>query len=140
MTETSPVTHINPFNGKRKVGSIGVPISDTLCRIVDLEDGVTEMPLGKPGELIVKGPQVMRGYKGMPEETANVLKDGWMYTGDIATMDEDGYFYIVDRKKDMIISGGYNVYPRDIDEVYYGNPKVEECCPSAFPIPSVERM
>jgi long-chain acyl-CoA synthetase len=91
------------------------------------------MPIGKPGELIVKGPQVMRGYKGMAEETANVLKDGWMYTGDIATMDEDGYFYIVDRKKDMIISGGYNVYPRDIDEVYYGNPKVEEACSIGVP-------
>jgi long-chain acyl-CoA synthetase len=133
MTETCPVTHTNPFNGKQKVGSIGLPISDTLSRIVDLDDGVTDMPIGKPGELIVKGPQVMRGYKGMAEETANVLKDGWMYTGDIATMDEDGYFYIVDRKKDMIISGGYNVYPRDIDEVYYGNPKVEECCSIGIP-------
>ena len=133
MTETCPVTHTNPFNGKQKVGSIGLPLSDTLARIVDLDDGVTDMPIGKPGELIVKGPQVMKGYKGMPEETTNVLKDGWMYTGDIATMDEDGYFYIVDRKKDMIISGGYNVYPRDIDEVYYGNPKVEECCSIGVP-------
>jgi long-chain acyl-CoA synthetase len=133
MTETCPVTHTNPFNGKQKVGSIGLPLSDTLARIVDLDDGVTDMPIGKPGELIVKGPQVMKGYKGMAEETANVLKDGWMYTGDIATMDEDGYFYIVDRKKDMIISGGYNVYPRDIDEVYYGNPKVEECCSIGVP-------
>jgi long-chain acyl-CoA synthetase len=133
MTETCPVTHTNPFNGKQKVGSVGLPISDTLSRIVDLDDGVTDMPIGKPGELIVKGPQVMRGYKDMPEETANVLKDGWMYTGDIATMDEEGYFYIVDRKKDMIISGGYNVYPRDIDEVYYGNPKVEEACSIGIP-------
>ena len=133
MTETCPVTHTNPFNGEQKVGSIGLPLSDTLARIVDLDDGVTDMPIGKPGELIVKGPQVMKGYKGMPEETANVLKDGWMYTGDIATMDEDGYFYIVDRKKDMIISGGYNVYPRDIDEVYYGNSKVEEACSIGVP-------
>jgi long-chain acyl-CoA synthetase len=133
MTETCPVTHINPFNGKQKVGSIGLPISDTLARIVDLDDGITDMPIGKPGELIIKGPQVMRGYKGMPEETANVLKDGWMYTGDIATMDEEGYFYIVDRKKDMIISGGYNVYPRDIDEVYYENPKVQEACSIGIP-------
>jgi len=99
MTETCPVTHINPFNGKQKAGSIGLPISDTLAKIVDLNDGVAEMPIGQPGELIVKGPQVMKGYKGMPEETANVLKDGWMYTGDIATMDEEGYFFIVDRKK-----------------------------------------
>ncbi|MCX5847925.1 MAG: long-chain fatty acid--CoA ligase [Deltaproteobacteria bacterium] len=133
MTETCPVTHMNPFNGKQKVGSVGLPCSDTLARIVDLDNGVTDMPIGQPGELIVKGPQVMRGYKGMPEETANVLKDGWMYTGDIATMDEEGYFYIVDRKKDMIISGGYNVYPRDIDEVYYGNPKVEEACSIGIP-------
>lgn len=133
MTETCPVTHMNPFNGKQKVGSVGLPCSDTLARIVDLDDGVTDIPVGKPGELIVKGPQVMKGYKGMPEETANVLKDGWMYTGDIATMDEEGYFYIVDRKKDMIISGGYNVYPRDIDEVYYENPKVQEACSIGIP-------
>jgi long-chain acyl-CoA synthetase len=133
MTETCPVTHMNPFKGKQKVGSIGLPASDTLARIVDLEDGVTDMPVGKPGELIIKGPQVMRGYKGMPEETINVLKDGWMFTGDIATMDEEGYFYIVDRKKDMIISGGYNVYPRDIDEIYYGHPKVQEACSIGIP-------
>jgi long-chain acyl-CoA synthetase len=99
MTETCPVTHVNPFSGKQKIGSVGLPVSDTLSRIVDLDDGVTDMPVGKPGELIIKGPQVMRGYKGKPEETAIVLKDGWMYTGDIATMDEDGYFFIVDRKK-----------------------------------------
>jgi len=134
MTETTPVTHVNPFaGGARKVGSIGVPISDTLCRIVDLDNGTTDMPVGQPGELIVKGPQVMRGYKDKPEETAACLKDGWMYTGDIATMDEDGYFYIVDRKKDMIISGGYNVYPRDIDEVYYEHPKVQEACSIGVP-------
>ena len=133
MTETCPVTHTNPFAGVRKPGSVGIPISDTLSRIVNMEDGVTDMPFGERGELIVKGPQVMKGYKGMADETANVLKDGWMHTGDIATMDEDGYFYIVDRMKDMIISGGYNVYPRDIDEVYYGNPKVEECCSIGIP-------
>jgi long-chain acyl-CoA synthetase len=134
MTETTPVTHINPFaGGARKVGSIGVPIPDTECRIVDLDSGTTDMPVGQPGELIIKGPQVMKGYKDMPEETANSLKDGWMYTGDIATMDEDGYFYIVDRKKDMIISGGFNVYPRDIDEVYYEHPKVQEACSIGIP-------
>ena len=134
MTETTPVTHVNPFaGGARKVGSIGVPISDTLCRIVDLDSGTTDMPVGQPGELIIKGPQVMKGYKDKPEETAACLKDGWMFTGDIATMDEDGYFYIVDRKKDMIISGGYNVYPRDIDEVYYEHPKVQEACSIGIP-------
>ncbi|MGD0021045.1 MAG: long-chain fatty acid--CoA ligase [Smithellaceae bacterium] len=136
MTETTPVTHNNPFaDGARKVGSVGLPISDTLCRIVDLEEGKKDMPIGERGELIIKGPQVMRGYKDNPSETANTLRDGWVYTGDIATMDEDGYFYIVDRKKDMIITGGYNVYPRDIDEVFYLNPKVLEACAIGIPDP-----
>lgn len=134
MTETTPVTHVNPFaDGVRKIGSVGVPISDTLCRIVDLENGVQDMPIGERGELIVKGPQVMKGYKGMPQETSNSLRNGWIYTGDIATMDGDGYFYIVDRKKDMIISSGYNVYPRDIDEVFYTHPKVREACAIGIP-------
>jgi len=136
LTETTPVTHVNPFaGGARKVGSIGVPISDTLARIVDLETGLKDMPVGEAGELIIKGPQVMKGYLNMPEETAHVLRDGWCYTGDIGKMDEDGYFYIVDRKKDMIISGGYNVYPRDIDEVFYENPKVQEACAIGIPDP-----
>ncbi|MGZ6292344.1 MAG: long-chain-fatty-acid--CoA ligase [Syntrophales bacterium] len=135
LTETTPVTHINPFGGIRKVGSIGVPISDTECRIVSLDDGVTDMPIGDPGELIIRGPQVMKGYKDMPDETANTLRNGWCYTGDIAKMDEDGYFYIVDRKKDMIISGGFNIYPRDIDEVFYEHPKVQEACAIGIPDP-----
>jgi len=135
LTETTPVTHINPFGGIRKVGSIGVPISDTECRIVSLDDGVTDMQIGEPGELIIKGPQVMKGYKGMPDETANTLRNGWCYTGDIATIDHDGYFYIVDRKKDMIISGGFNIYPRDIDEVFYEHPKVQEACTIGIPDP-----
>jgi long-chain acyl-CoA synthetase len=129
LTETSPGTHINPFaGGKRKVGSIGVPISDTDCRIVDLDDGNTDVPVGETGELLIKGPQVMKGYRNNPEETAKTLTDGWFHTGDIAKMDEEGYFFIVDRKKDMIISGGYNVYPRDIEEVFYENPKIQEAC------------
>jgi long-chain acyl-CoA synthetase len=135
LTETSPVTHVNPFRGVRKVGSIGVPISDTQCRIVNLDDAVTDVPVGEPGELIIKGPQVMKGYKDMPEETAHMLRDGWCYTGDIATMDQDGYFFIVDRKKDMIISGGFNIYPRDIDEVFYQHPKVQEACSIGIPDP-----
>jgi long-chain acyl-CoA synthetase len=136
MTETSPVTHVNPFaGGARKVGSIGIPIPDTLARIVDLEDEVTDVPVGERGELIVKGPQVMLGYKDRPDETAKMIRDGWCYTGDIATMDEEGYFYIVDRKKDMIISGGFNVYPRDIDEVFYLHPKVQEACAIGIPHP-----
>ncbi|MGV8058049.1 MAG: long-chain fatty acid--CoA ligase [Smithellaceae bacterium] len=136
MTETTPVTNVNPFaGGARKVGSVGVPVSDTLCRIVDLETGLHDVPHGEPGELIIKGPQVMKGYKDRPDETANTLRDGWCYTGDIATMDDDGYFYIVDRKKDMIISGGLNVYPRDIDEVFYMHPKVQEVCAIGIPDP-----
>jgi len=137
LTETSPVTHVNPFNpAKRKVGSIGVPIPDTLCRITSLHDPNIDMPVGESGELLIKGPQVMKGYRNMPEETANVLTDdGWLRTGDIAQMDKDGYFFIVDRKKDMIISGGYNVYPREIDEVFFEHPKVREACTVGIPHP-----
>jgi len=135
MTESSPVTHINPFNGQRKVGSIGVPISDTLCRIVDLNDGTTDVPMGESGELLVKGPQVMQGYLNKPDATAETLTDGWLHTGDIAKIDEEGYFFIVDRKKDMIISGGYNVYPRDIEEVFFEHPKVLEAAALGLPHP-----
>ena len=135
MTESSPVTHINPFIGERKLGSIGLPISDTECRIVDLNDGETNMPLGESGELLLKGPQVMKGYWNKPEATAETLTDGWLHTGDIGKMDEDGYFYIVDRKKDMIISGGYNVYPRDIEEVFFEHPKVLEAAALGVPHP-----
>jgi len=136
MTETTPVTHINPFaGGARKVGSIGLPISDTEARIVDLEEGTKDMPVGETGELIVRGPQVMKGYWNMPDETALTLRDAWCYTGDIGKMDEDGYFYIVDRKKDMIISGGFNIYPRDIDEVFFQHPKVQEACAIGVPDP-----
>ncbi len=136
LTESTPVTHINPFaGGKRKVGSIGIPISDTECRIVDLSDGKTDLPVGETGELLIKGPQVMKGYWNMPEETAATLTEGWLYSGDIAKMDEEGYFYIVDRKKDMIISSGYNVYPRDIEEVFYEHPKVQEACAIGIPHP-----
>ena len=94
------------------------------------------MAVGQTGELIIKGPQVMQGYWNNPEETAEALKDGWLHTGDIARMDAEGYFYIVDRKKDMIISAGYNVYPREIDEVMYGHPNVQEACTIGLPHPS----
>ena len=114
LTEASPVTHCNAI-GKRKIGSIGLPVPDTDCKIVDIETG-TEVPPGEEGELCIRGPQVMQGYWQKPEETAQVIRDGWLYTGDIARMDEEGFFYIVERKKDMIISEGYNVYPREIDE------------------------
>lgn len=137
MTESSPVTHINPFEqGRTKPGSIGIPIPDTECRIVDIEDRKTDVEQGKPGEMIIRGPQVMRGYKGMPEETKDTIRDGWLHTGDIAIMDEDGYFYIVDRLKDMVISGGYNVYPREIDEVLFTHPKVLEACAIGVPHPT----
>ncbi len=137
LTETSPVTHCNPFaGGKRKIGSVGLPVSDTKCRIVALDDRKTDVPVGETGELLIKGPQVMKGYWNMPDETAETLTDGWLHTGDIAKMDEDGYFYIVDRIKDMIISGGYNVYPRDIDEVFYDHPKVQEACSIGIPHPT----
>ena len=137
LTESTPVTHINPFaGGKRKVGSIGIPIPDTECRIVDLNDGITDMPVGETGEIIIKGPQVMQGYRNKPEETAETLKDGWLHTGDIAMMDEEGYFFIVDRKKDMIISSGYNVYPRDIEEVFFEHPKVQEATAIGVPHPT----
>ncbi len=136
LTETSPVTHINPFaGGKRKAGSIGLPIPDTECRIVELNDGRTDLPTGETGELMVKGPQVMTGYWNKPDATTETLVDGWLHTGDIGQMDAEGYFYIVDRKKDMIISGGYNVYPRDIEEVFFEHPKVQEATAIGIPHP-----
>ncbi len=136
LTETSPATHSTPFGGLSKPGSVGVPIPNTHCRIVDLEDGITQMPVGESGEIIISGPQVMRGYLNREEETDKVIRDGWFYTGDIGYMDEDGYFYIVDRKKDMVLSGGYNVYPREIDEILYEHPKVAEACCIGVPHPS----
>lgn len=124
LTESSPVTHCNPIGGVRKPGSIGIPLPDTDYRIVDLATGMEDVPSGEEGELVVRGPQVMQGYWKMPHETSMTLRDGWLHTGDIARMDEAGYVFIVDRKKDMIIAGGYNVYPREIDEVLYEHPKI----------------
>ena len=124
LSEASPVTHANPIEGTRKPGSIGIALPDTDCRIVDPETGTREMPAGQVGELIVRGPQVMKGYWKKEKETLEALRDGWLYTGDLATMDSSGYVFIVDRKKDMVISGGYNIYPREIEEVLYEHPKV----------------
>ncbi len=126
LSEASPVTHVNPGFGLQKAGSIGIPLPDTEARIVDLETGERELPPGEEGELVIRGPQVMKGYWNRPEETAAALRDGWLYTGDVARMDEDGYFYIVDRKKDMVIVGGFNVYPREVEEVLYRHPAVKE--------------
>lgn len=126
LSETSPVTHANPVYGKNKPGSIGLPMPDTEYKIVDVESGDKELPIGEVGELCIRGPQVMEGYLNMPDETAHSLRNGWFYTGDIAKADEDGYAYIVDRKKDMVIAGGFNIYPRDIEEVLYAHPKIME--------------
>ena len=135
LTEASPVTHANPFLGKRKIGSIGLPRPDVDSKIVDLETGEKDLPPGEEGELCIRGPQVMKGYWNRPEETRKALRNGWLYTGDIARMDEEGYFYIVDRKKDMIICSGYNVYPREIEEVLYQYPKIQEACILGVPDP-----
>ena len=133
LTETSPVTHCNPIYGQNKAGSIGVPFPGTVAKIVDIDDPSREMPVGERGQLAVKGPQVMRGYLNRDEETAAIFHDGYILTGDIAMMDEDGYFYIVDRKKDMVIAGGYNIFPREIEEVLYGHEKIREACVAGVP-------
>ncbi len=135
LSEASPVTHANPVYGQNKIGTIGLPWPDTEAKIVDLETGQKELPVGEIGELIVRGPQVMKGYWNMPEETANTLRNGWLYTGDIARMDEEGYFQIVDRKKDMIIAGGFNIYPRDVEEVLFEHPKIKEAVVAGIPDP-----
>jgi long-chain acyl-CoA synthetase len=135
LSESSPVTHGNPVYGKNKIGTIGLPFPDTEAKIMDLETGTKEMPVGEIGELVIRGPQVMKGYWNMPEETAHTLRNGWLYTGDIARMDEEGYFQIVDRKKDMIIAGGFNIYPRDVEEVLYQNPKIKEAVVAGIPDP-----
>jgi long-chain acyl-CoA synthetase len=133
LTEAAPVTHCTPIYGLRKEGSMGIPFPDVEARIMDLETGEKALPVGEVGELTLRGPQLMQGYWGQPEETAQALRGGWLYTGDMARMDEDGYFYIVDRKKDMILAGGYNIYPREIEEVLYQHPKVKEAVAVGIP-------
>ena len=132
LTEASPVTHCNPIHGERRNGTIGLPFPSTDARVVDAETG-EPMPVGEVGELEVRGPQVMAGYWERPEETAAVLHDGWLRTGDMATMSEDGYFTIVDRKKDLIIVGGLNVYPREVEEVLLAHPAVREAAVIGVP-------
>lgn len=135
LTESSPVTHANFLWDKKRVkGSIGVPWPDTDSVILSMETG-EPLPPGEIGEVAVKGPQVMKGYWNRPEETEQVLKDGWLLTGDLGYMDEEGYFYIVDRKKDMIIAGGFNIYPREIEEVLYEHPAVQEVVAAGIPDP-----
>jgi long-chain acyl-CoA synthetase len=139
LTEASPVTHCNPVDSTMKtvkVGSIGLPLPDTEARIVNLVTGEKTLGLGETGELAVKGPQIMKGYWRKPEETALVLRDGWLLTGDIAHMDKDGYFYITDRKKDLIKYKDYSVYPREIEDVLYEHPAVKLCAVVGKPDPN----
>lgn len=135
LSEASPVTHVNPLDGRSRIGSVGLPLPNTEVKIVDLETR-EQVVQGERGEIVVRGPQVMRGYWGRVEETAQVLsEDGWLYTGDIGIMDEDGFFRIVDRQKDVIITGGENVYPREIEEVLYTHPLIREVCVAAVDHP-----
>ncbi len=135
LSEAPTATHCNPVYGESRTGSIGLPLPDVDAKIINLDDGKTEMPIGEIGELVIKGPQVFKGYHNMPTETANTLRDGWLYTGDIARMDEDGYFYIVDRKKELIKPGGYQVWPREVEEAISANPKVLEVGVAGIPDP-----
>jgi len=127
-TENTAFATCTPWKGKVKIGTVGVPLPNTDIKIVDLETGTTELEFDKEGEICVRGPQVMKGYYKKPQETAAALKDGWFYLGDIGFMDEEGYLTIVDRKKDIIIAGGFNIYPQEIDEVLMGHPKILEAC------------
>ncbi len=126
LSEAPTATHCNPLQGEARIGSIGLPLPDVDARIVDLDDGETTLPVGEIGELVIQSPNVMLGYHNMPTETENTLRDGWLYTGDIARMDAEGYFYIVDRKKELIKPSGYQVWPREVEEVIQENPKVLE--------------
>ncbi|MBI5877761.1 MAG: long-chain fatty acid--CoA ligase [Chloroflexi bacterium] len=126
MTETAPLTHCNPIHGRRTTGSIGLPVPDTEAAIISLDDGDTLLPTGEIGEICVRGPQIMRGYWNRPDETQRMIRNGWLHTGDIGRMDEAGFFYVVDRIKDMIIAGGFKIFPRDVEEVLYRHPKIKE--------------
>jgi long-chain acyl-CoA synthetase len=137
LSEASPVTHCNPFRGPYIENSIGLPLPDVDAKILDPETGAQELPIGHAGELAVRGPQVMRGFWNRPQETAAVLRDGWLLTGDIALMDEMGYFFIVDRKKDLIKSRGENVYPRDIEETLLRHPMVQDAVAVGLPDPAL---
>jgi long-chain acyl-CoA synthetase len=132
LTECSPVTHVNPFDAPH-AGTIGIPIPDTDCKIIDLDDPDREVAPGEPGELCIKGPQVMLGYWGKPEATAEMIRNGWLHTGDVAVIDEDGFFSIVDRIKDMILVSGFNVYPTEVEDVLFHHPKVSKVCVVGVP-------
>lgn len=133
LSEAPVATHCNPVTGVNKAGSIGLPLPDVECRVIDLDDERTVLDQGEVGELVIRAPQVMKGYHNMPTETMNTLREGWLYTGDIVYMDEDGYFYIVDRKKELIKPGGFQVWPREVEEVIKDNPKVLEVGVAGIP-------
>ena len=132
-TETAPVATVTPWGGTIKPGTVGVPVPDTDVKIVDVADPGKILGIGETGEIAIKGPQIMMGYYKKPAETENALKDGWFFTGDIGKFDEDGYLSIVDRKKDMIIAGGYNIYPVELDDILMGHPKILEACTIGIP-------
>jgi long-chain acyl-CoA synthetase len=140
LSEAPTATHCNPLSGENKTGSIGMPLPDVECKIISLDDGETELSQGEIGEIVIHGPQVMKGYHNMPTETVNTLRtlsDGkvWLFTGDIARVDEDGYFYIVDRKKELIKPGGFQVWPREVEEVVAAHPKVMDVGVAGIPDP-----
>ncbi len=137
LTEAAPVTHCQPIRGTHKIGTVGIPLPGVDSKIVDMETGTRELPIGEAGEIIVRGPNLMDGYWANPAETAGQLRDGWLYTGDVATMDQDGYFTIVDRKKELVIVSGFNVYPREVEEVLFSHPAVLEA--AAIGIPDEQR-
>jgi long-chain acyl-CoA synthetase len=133
LSEAPTASTCNPLYGENRTGSIGIPLPDVECRIVSLEDGVTDLPAGEEGELVLRTPNLMKGYWKMPTETQNTLRDGWLYTGDIARMDEDGYFYIIDRKKELIKPSGYQVWPREVEEVLVKHPAILEAGVAGIP-------
>lgn len=135
LSECSPVTHAGPLDGSARLGTIGLPLPDTDALIVDSETGTEVLNVGEVGELIVRGPQVMLGYWNNSEATAQVLRDGWLFTGDLATCDEEGFFKIVDRKKDLIISSGFNIYPNDVEYVLKQFPEVNDVAVVGVPDP-----
>jgi long-chain acyl-CoA synthetase len=135
LTENSAFGTCTPWKGKAKPGTVGVPLPSTDLKIVDVESGERDLPAGEPGEICIKGPQVMAGYYQKTEETNQALRQGWLYTGDIGFLDDDGHLVIVDRKKDMIVASGYNIYPKEIDEVLFDHPQILEACAIGVPDP-----
>ena len=133
LSEAPTATHCNPFYGKNKSGSIGLPLPNVDCRVVDIDDGQTDKGIGEAGELILKGPQVMKGYHNNPKENKVALRDGWLYTGDIVSMDEEGYFYIIDRKKSLIKVGGFQVWPSEIEKILNSHPIIRESAVAGVP-------